>query len=141
MSNLFSFLISNSGPTLSVSQSSLVLKGWIGSPVHLPSPNQGALSNILPLSQSTEIACWMLFPSASLTLSGTTFTPKLHSLPAQDQKSWRTGHMFYTSVDPHHVALVHRRCSKISDGLIIKWSNDRRDKACTSVIPKEEFTH
>lgn len=137
MSNLFSFLISNSGPTLSVSQSFLVLKGWVGSPAP-----QGALSNILPLSQSTEIACWMLFPSASLTL----FRNHVHTStslphhPPRDQKSLRAGHMFYSSMDPHHVALVHRRCSKISDGLINKWSDDRRDKACTSVIPKEEFT-
>lgn len=126
------FPISNSGPTLSVSQSFLVLKSWVGFPKGL----WAIFFHYHNLLKSPVQCCFHLH----LSLSGTTFTPKLHSLPIHPGTKNLWGQdTFYSSMDPHHAALVHRRCSKISDGLINKWRDDRRDKACTLVIPKEEM--
>lgn len=61
MSNLFSFLIPNLGPTLSVRLSWSSKAGWF--------PPMGALSNILPLSQYTETACSILCFNLHLSFS------------------------------------------------------------------------
>lgn len=72
MSNLFSFLISNSGPTLSVSQSFLVLKGWVGSPPPRPPRGFEQYSSIITIYWNR------LFDVVSICISHSLQEPRSH---------------------------------------------------------------
>lgn len=105
VSNLLSFLISDSGPNwgliLGEDFSDSQSLHWF-----LP---QGLWTTFCPLWQCTNIACSILCLNLHLSLSQGLWSFSPYS--PRDQKSLRAGAIFYLSLYPHHVAysLAYKR--------------------------------